>query len=106
MKEAITAGVDNVFSYISNLHPATILFGILYEIISVVIIFGLWTRKRRVAIVERCLLSLVLLVPFFGWFIYAFLKPSPDGHPYDLHQQWDGHGDGRGDSPPSDHSSH
>jgi len=57
---------------------------ILYEVISVVIIFRLWTRKHRPGVIERCLLSLVLLVPIFGWVFYVFLKSSPDAHGEDV----------------------
>ena len=57
---------------------------ILYEVISVFIIFRLWTRKQRPRIIERCLLSLVLLIPIFGWVFYIFLKSSPDAHGEDV----------------------
>jgi hypothetical protein len=88
------------------MNRTTIILGIVYEVISVVFIYKLWTRKRRVGIVERCFLTVALLVPFAGWFIYAFLAPPmPAGHWDDLHEHYDGYGDGRGDSPPSDHSS-
>lgn len=53
---------------------------ILYEVITVMIIYKLWTAKPRLAILERCLLTAVLFVPFFGWIMYLFLKTSPEAH--------------------------
>jgi len=66
------------------MNRTTIIFGIVYEIISAVFIYKLWARKQRPGVVERCFLTAVLLVPFAGWFIYAFLAPSPDSHSDDL----------------------
>ena len=67
-----------------------ILFAIGYEVVAFLIIYKLWSRKRQVGIVERCLLTVILLIPFFGFLIYAFLAPPPDGHPYDLNEHYDG----------------
>lgn len=55
-----------------------------YEIICLVIIFGLWTGKKRVGVFERCLLSVILLVPVIGWILYLFLRPSPREHGEDV----------------------
>lgn len=57
---------------------------ILYEVISVVFIYRLWVRKYRPGILERCVLSIVLLVPFLGWIFYGFLGPTPETHGEDL----------------------
>ena len=59
-----------------------------------VIIFRLWTRKHQPGVVERCLLSLVLLIPIFGWVFYIFLKPSPDAHGEDVGGHSSGYGTG------------
>jgi hypothetical protein len=72
---------------------------IVYEVVSVVLIYRLWTGKRRPGLVERCLLSIVLLVPFAGWFLYLFLKSSPGQHgenPSDYSGGSSGVGDGGG----------
>jgi hypothetical protein len=87
---------------LARMNNTTIILGIVYEVISVVFIYKLWTRKRRVPVVERCLLTVALLVPFAGWFIYLFLAPSPSEHPDNLREHYDGN---MGDSPPPDHSS-
>jgi hypothetical protein len=67
---------------------------ILYEVISVIVICRLWTRKTRPGIVERCFLSLVLLVPIFGWGLYIFLKPPGDAHGEDVGDHSSGGGVG------------
>lgn len=53
---------------------------ILYEGISAVLIYRLWTRKQRPALLERSVLTAVLLVPFLGWIFYGFLRDWPDPH--------------------------
>ena len=72
-----------------------LILAILYEIIAAVLIYRLWARKSRPGIVERCLLSVVLLIPFFGWLFYGFLGSSPDKHGEDVgtHSCGDGVGD-------------
>jgi hypothetical protein len=70
-----------------------ILAGILYEIITAVFIYRLWTGKNRPGTVECCFLSVVLLVPFFGWFVYLFLKPSPSEHGENVGGPWTNPGD-------------
>jgi hypothetical protein len=88
------------------MNRTTIILGIVYEVVSVVFIYKLWTRKRRVGIVERCFLTVALLVPFAGWFIYAFLAPpAPERHSDDLPEHYGGYGGGSGDSS-SGHSPH
>ncbi len=78
---------------------------VLYEIITVAFIYRLWTRKHRVGVVERSVLTLVLLVPFLGWLAYAFLAPSPDTHSDGSQADWDNsggssnHSTGSSDSP-------
>jgi hypothetical protein len=57
---------------------------ILYEVVSVILVYRLWTRDKRLGVVERCFLSVVLLVPFFGWIFYGFLKIEPDAHGEDV----------------------
>jgi hypothetical protein len=89
------------------MNRTTIIFGIVYEVITAVFIYKLWTRKRRVGIVERCFLTVALLVPFAGWFIYAFLAPPlPEGHSDHLSEHSGGYGGGTGGSSSSDHASH
>ena len=61
---------------------------VVYEIITVAFIYRLWTGKGRPGTVERCLLSMVLLVPFFGWVAYIFLKSPPSEHGEDVGNHW------------------
>ena len=65
---------------------------ILYEVISVVWIYRLWTRKQRPGVIERCVLSVIVLVPFLRWIFYGFLGVSPpDSHGDDIpHRYGDG----------------
>lgn len=65
-----------------------------YEVISLVLVYRLWTRKQRPGIVERCVLSLVLLVPVLGWIFYGFLATSPESHGENLPTRDDGGGGG------------
>jgi hypothetical protein len=67
---------------------------VVYEIISLVIIFRLWTGRKRAGVFERCLLSVMLLVPGVGWFLYLFLRPSPSDHGEDVGDHWGDGGDG------------
>ena len=67
---------------------------ILAEVISVMLIYRLWTRKKRPGVVERCFLSVVLLVPLFGWLLYGFLRTSPDAHGEDVGDHSSGGGVG------------
>ena len=82
----------------------------LYEGFALIYIYRLWARRRRPGLVERCLLTLALLVPFGGWLIYAFLAPPPDEHPYRLpdHDYSSGgsHSSGDSHSPADSSGSH
>jgi hypothetical protein len=76
------------------LHLLLLFLLILYEVISCVLIYRLWTRKIRPGVVERCVLSLVLLIPLFGWAFYGFLRTSPDPHGEDVGDRSSGGGAG------------
>jgi hypothetical protein len=69
----------NTFKNAATDH-SLLIFLILYEVITVVFVWRLWTRKSRPGIIELCLLSIVLFIPFCGWFLYLFLWSSPDAH--------------------------
>jgi hypothetical protein len=47
-----------------------------FEIVALIVIVRLW-MSRRVKLVPRLLWSVVLLVPFFGLVLYAFLHDEP-----------------------------
>jgi hypothetical protein len=68
---------------------------IFYEVISAVFICRLWFRKNRIGVMEKSLLSMILILPLFGWLFYFFLKPSPTAHGEDVgtHSCGDGVGD-------------
>ena len=74
------------------LHLLLLCLLILYEVISFMIIYRLWIRKVRPGVIERCVLSLVLLVPLFGWAFYGFLRTTPDGHGEEPSDYWSGGG--------------
>jgi hypothetical protein len=62
------------------MNPIAITGLVVYELISAVFIYRLWTGKRRKGILLRCFLSLVLLVPVLGWLFYGFMVISPGEH--------------------------
>jgi hypothetical protein len=62
-------------------HKAIIIsLGVLYEMFAILMIRRLWTKRRDIGLVERSVLTIVLLLPFVGVLFYAFLKPSPEPH--------------------------
>jgi hypothetical protein len=69
-------------------------FLILYEVIIFLIIYRLWTSKIRPGVIERCLLSAVLLVPLIGWPFYVFFRTAPAAHGEDVGDQSSGGGVG------------
>lgn len=68
---------------------------IIYEIISLILIYRLWTGRKRRKILQRCFLSIILLAPVLGWLLYGFVVISPDEHADELPERWEG--DGRPD---------
>ena len=62
------------------MNNSLLIFLILYEVITIVFVWRLWRGKSRLGVIELGLLSIVLFIPFFGWFLYLFLRPSPDAH--------------------------
>jgi hypothetical protein len=67
-----------------------ILFG-LFEIVGLIAIVRLWTRRGE-KLLARFLWSVALLVPFFGLIAYAVLHEDPEGHPYCSDSTWSGYG--------------
>lgn len=59
-----------------------ILFGV-FEIIALLVIARMWTKRWHRRLVVRLIWSAVLLVPILGLVAYFFLRESPDEHPYD-----------------------
>ena len=58
---------------------------IIYEVVAVLFIYRrLWNSKNGIGVVERCVLSVVILIPIFGWIFYIFVRPSPDAHGEDV----------------------
>jgi hypothetical protein len=80
----------------SGMDPIAIGGLIIYEIISLILIYRLWTARRRRKILQRCFLSVILLAPVLGWLLYGFVVISPDEHADELPERWEG--DGRADS--------
>lgn len=66
------------------------------EVISLMLIYRLWTHKHRPGIIERCVLSIILLVPLLGWIFYGFVATSPESHDENLPMRDDGGGGGGG----------
>ncbi|HEY3857962.1 MAG TPA: hypothetical protein VGO67_26545 [Verrucomicrobiae bacterium] len=85
------------------MNDSLLFFVILCEVIGGMFIYRLWTRKQRPGIVERCLLSVILLIPFFGLVFYGFVRTSPDAHSDVLNEHYTGD-DGRTD--PGDFGHH
>ena len=57
-----------------------VILGSLSEVVALIFIARLWTR-RRAKFVPRLLWSVLLLVPFFGLMVFLFLHEEPEGHP-------------------------
>jgi len=60
----------------------------LLECISLVLIIRLWRRRRKISPWQRCAWSIVLLIPIFGWLLYAFLAINPEAHSDSLPERW------------------
>jgi bacteriorhodopsin len=58
----------------------TIIAGAILELVGLIVIVRLWLR-RRMRIIPRILFSVVLLIPFFGLLIYAFLASDLEKNP-------------------------
>ena len=71
------------------------------EVISVMMIYRLWTCGQGPGILERSFLSVVLLVPVIGWLFYIFVRLSPGPHGEDVGGHSSGYGSG--DSNPGHH---
>ena len=61
---------------------------VVLECISLVFIVRLWRRKRKMPGWQRCLWSVVLLVPLVGWVLYGFNAIGPEAHSDDLPERW------------------
>ena len=61
---------------------------VVLECISLVLVIRLWRRKRAIPLWRRCAWSLVLLVPLFGWLLFAFLAVNPATHSDSLSERW------------------
>ncbi len=48
--------------------------------VSVALVIRMWVLYRRVSLVKKLIWSVVLLVPFFGWFFYGGCFQIPDYH--------------------------
>ena len=76
----------------------TIIVGAVLEWIALVVIVTLW-YERRMRIIPRILMSIVLLIPFFGLLIYVFIRSDLNKNPDRIDTQSDSdafHGGGRG----------
>jgi len=77
----------------------TITVGVVLEIVALVFIVRLWSR-RPVRLVPCLLWSIILLVPLFGILIYVFLRETPEAHsdrvPDTYHTGSSSAGDGHG----------
>lgn len=72
----------------------TLIVGAILELVALVVIVRLWTR-RPLRIVSSVCWSVVLLVPFFGLVIYFFLREKPEAHGESVPESYGG-GDGDG----------
>jgi hypothetical protein len=61
---------------------------IILECISLLLIVHLWLRKSKVPDCQRCLWSILLLVPLFGWLLYGFIASAPESHPDEMREHW------------------
>jgi hypothetical protein len=59
---------------------AAIIIGTVFELVALFVIVRLWLR-RRMPIVPRIIFSIILLVPFFGLMIFAFIGIDLDKNP-------------------------
>jgi hypothetical protein len=60
------------------------------ECISLALIARLWRRKHKARVWQRCLYSVILLVPILGWVFYAFIAVHPEAHSDELPERWGG----------------
>jgi bacteriorhodopsin len=58
----------------------TIIAGAILELVALIVIIRLWLQ-RRVRIFPRIFFSIVLLIPFFGLLIYAFVASDLEKNP-------------------------
>ena len=66
----------------------TITAGAVLELLAFIVILRLWIR-RRMGIIPRIFVSIILLVPFFGLLIYAFVGIDLDRNPDRMNTQTD-----------------
>ena len=66
----------------------TIIAGAVLELVALIVIVRLWVR-RRMRIIPRIFMSIILLVPFFGLLIYAFVGIDLGRNPDRMHTQTD-----------------
>jgi len=82
----LTTGLSDDFP--STMSQPQIITVALLECISLVLIIRLWARKRKISPWQRWAWSIVLLVPIFGWLLYAFLAINPEAHSDSLPERW------------------
>lgn len=72
-----------------------LILGAIIEIVALIVIVRLWMRRPS-RVVSSVFWSLVLLVPFFGLFLYFFLREEPPAHGEHVADFGSGGGDGGG----------
>ena len=70
------------------MNKLTIIAAAVFELVSFIVIIRLWLR-RRMRIIPRMLVSLILLVPFFGLLIFIFIGSDLGKNPDRMNTQSD-----------------
>lgn len=52
----------------------------LFQTLSVAFLWHLWTHEKQLGVLERILLSVLLMAPFLGWLFYLFIRLEPKPH--------------------------
>jgi len=75
----------------------TIIVGSVFEVVALCVLVRLWIRKHF-TIIPRILVSLILLVPFFGLLIYILIRIDLPKNPdrMDSQSDYDAFSDGGG----------